>query len=142
MKTKFVLSAIFVLFIFIFNSLNAQTVLTAKKVTQSRGVSEYVIPTTDVFVEKPALSRGGCLVKLDNWTGFYVDVWIDKVYKGRLNPWETSSIVLPKSFEEVYCRTIGDTYHWFSEGECNEQFLLKMEESEEQEIKKSDGQDF
>jgi hypothetical protein len=125
------------------NFVNAQTELQGTKVVKSRGVSEYVIPAGDVAVEKPILSRGGCVVKFDNWTGFYVDLWVDKAYKGRLNPWENSQLILPEGYAEVYCRTMGDTYQWKSSGECNEEFLLKLETGEgEAETQGTDSQDF
>ncbi|MDD2385382.1 MAG: hypothetical protein PHP52_01210 [Bacteroidales bacterium] len=127
------------------NFANAQTELNATKVVKSRGVSEYVIPTGDVAIEKPILSRGGCIIKLDNWTGFYVDLWVDKMYKGRLNPWEGSQLVLPEGYAEVYCRTLGDTYQWQSSGECNEEFLLKLEaeaEAGETQTQDSDAKEF
>lgn len=127
--------------LFFANVLNAQTELTASKVVKSRGVSEYVIPAGDVAIEKPVLSRGGCVVKFDNWTGFYVDLWVDKVYKGRLNPWENSQLVLPEGYADVYCRTLGETYQWQSAGECNEEFLLKLETGEA-ETPANEGGDF
>lgn len=128
MNTKiFTLSLICGLF-FISNVLSAQEVLMATKVVKSRGAaSEYVVPSGDKYLEKPVLSRGGCLVKFDNWTGYYVDIWVDKTYKGRLNPWENSQLLLPEGYASVFCRTMGDTFQWQSAGECNEEFLLKLE---------------
>lgn len=127
MKTKITMLLVVGAFFFISNVVNAQQVLNGTKVVKSRGVSEYVIPTGDVAIEKPVLSRGGCVVKFDNWTGYYIDLWVDKVYKGRLNPWENSQLVLPEGYTEVFCRTLGETYQWQSSGECNEEFLLKLE---------------
>ncbi len=140
MKAKIKVILIVGLALFFVNQLNAQKTITATKVVKSRGISEYVVPTGDLAVEKPVLSRGGCLVKLDNWTGYYVDIWVDKVYKGRLNPWENSQLVLPESSSEVYCRTIGETYQWQSEGECNEEYHLKLEEKEN--AKSGDSEEF
>jgi hypothetical protein len=127
---------------FLSNVLSAQEVLNATKVTKSRGVSEYVLPVGDVFVEKPVLSRGGCVVQFDNWTGFYIDIWVDKTYKGRLNPWENSQLILPTGYADLFCRTSGETYQWQSAGECNEQFLLKLETTEESATPATEGQDF
>ncbi|HNQ69569.1 MAG TPA: hypothetical protein PKN32_14410 [Bacteroidales bacterium] len=145
MKAKITMLLITGAIFFMSNVLNAQEVLTATKVVKSRGVSEYVIPEGDTFLEKPILSRGGCTVKFDNWTGFYVDLWVDKVYKGRLNPWEDSQLILPQGYTEVYCRTMGETYQWQSVGECNEQFVLKLETEDLEEVntqKTDDNQDF
>jgi len=84
----------------------SQEILTATRVAKSRGAeSEYVVPD-EFFTERPALSRGGCVVKVDNWTGYYVDIWVNKNYKGRLNPWENSQLILNEAFGEIYCRTM------------------------------------
>lgn len=112
----------------------AQEVLTATRVVKSRGAeSEYVLPdmNDEVAIERPVLSRGGCVVKIDNWTGYYVDLWVDKNYKGRLNPWENSQLIMPNGFNEIYCRTMGESYQWMAGGECNEQFVLSMPEEDE-----------
>lgn len=128
MKAKITMLLIVGAAFFFVNQLNAQTILNGSKVVKSRGVSEYVIPTGDVAIEKPVLSRGGCVVDLDNWTGYYIDIWVDKVYKGRLNPWESSQMILPEGYDEVFCRTMGETYQWQSDGQCNEKFQLKLDE--------------
>ncbi len=141
MKTKITMLLVVGALFFISNVVNAQQVLNGTKVVKSRGVSEYVIPTGDVAIEKPVLSRGGCVVKFDNWTGYYIDLWVDKVYKGRLNPWENSQLVLPEGYAEVFCRTLGETYQWQSSGECNEEFLLKLE-TEESGASSTEGGDF
>ena len=112
----------------------AQAVLTATRVVKSRGAeSEYVLPdmNDEVAIERPVLSRVGCVVKIDNWTGYYVDLWVDKNYKGRLNPWENSQLIMPNGFNEIYCRTMGESYQWMAGGECNEQFVLSMPEEDE-----------
>ncbi len=143
MKAKITMLLIVGAAFFFVNQLNAQTVISGIKVVKSRGVSEYVVPAGDVAVEKPILSRGGCVVDLDNWTGYYVDIWVDKVYKGRLNPWESSQMILAEGYAEVYCRTMGETYQWQSAGECNEKFQLKLEEEAETEATDdSDSEDF
>lgn len=143
MKAKFTMLLIAGAIFCFTNLVNAQTELQGTKVVKSRGVSEYVIPSGDVLIAKPLMSRGGCVVKFDNWTGFYVDLWVDKVYKGRLNPWENSQLILPEGYTEVFCRSMGDTYQWQSAGECNEEFLLKLEAAEgETQTKSSDSKDF
>lgn len=141
MKAKITMLLLVGAFFLVSNVLNAQQVLNGTKVVKSRGVSEYVIPSGDVEIEKPVMSRGGCVVKFDNWTGFYIDLWVDKVYKGRLNPWENSQLVLPEGYTEVYCRTMGESYQWQSSGECNEEFSLKLE-TEGAESQSTDSQDF
>ena len=131
MKAKVTLLMVMVAFFFA-SQVSAQEILTATRVVKSRGAqSEYVVPQGDNAIERPVLSRGGCVVKLDNWTGYYVDIWVNKTYKGRLNPWENSQLILTESIEEVFCRTMGESYQWQSKSECNEQFVLQVPEEDE-----------
>jgi hypothetical protein len=142
MRTKLTFLVFLGAFFFLANTVEAQKVITAQKYVKSRGASEYVIPSGDLAIEKPVLSRGGCLIKFDNWTGYYVDLWVDKVYKGRLNPWENSQLLLPEGYKEVYCRTMGETYQWQSAGKCNEEFLLKLEEGSNAAATSTDSDEF
>jgi len=93
----------------------------------SRGVKQYIIPPDDIFVDKPLLSEGSCVVQFDNMTGYYIDVWVDKAYMGRLNPWENTELILPEGYTDVYCRTFDETYQWGSASNFNEQYQLKLE---------------
>ncbi len=127
--------------LFMSNISSAQEVIMGEKVVKSRGVDQYVVPAMDEFVDRPVLSRGGCVVKVDNWTGYYVDVWVDKLYKGRLNPWASNQMILNKGWTEVYARTMGESYQWKSAGECNEQLVLKLEAMESVE-EKTESEDF
>jgi len=107
----------------------------------TRGVSEYIIPDGEVFVEKSVLSTGSCVVQFENLTGYFVDIWVDKTYKGRLSPWENSQLILPKEYSDVFCRTMGGTHQWGSASEFNETFQLKLE-TEDVEGEESKGSDF
>ncbi|PLX08024.1 MAG: hypothetical protein C0596_08735 [Marinilabiliales bacterium] len=60
-------------------------------------------------------------------TGYYIDVWVDKAYMGRLNPWENTELILPEGYTDVYCRTLDETYQWGSASNFNEQYQLKLE---------------
>jgi hypothetical protein len=129
MKTKRLLLGLLAIGLLMSLSIDSftQTVLMGEKLIKTRGASEYVLPAEDVEMLKPVLSRGGCMVKIDNWTGYYIDLWVDKIYKGRLNPWASNQMILDGDWTEVYARTMGEAYQWSSEGECNEEFVLKLE---------------
>ncbi len=105
----------------------AQQVLVGEKYVQTRTIQQYLIPDTDEEIEQPVLSGHSCVVKVDNWTGHYIDIWIDSLYKGRLDPWASKQMIIGGNWTEVYCRTIGKTYQWKSSGACNEEFKLKLE---------------
>ena len=66
MKAKVTFLMVMVAFFFA-SQVSAQEILTATRVVKSRGAqSEYVVPQGDNAIERPVLSRGGCVVKLDN----------------------------------------------------------------------------
>ena len=129
MKKLIFVLAIMLMSIFAYS----QEILTATRVVKSRGAEvEYVIPD-EFFSERPILSRGGCIVKIDNWTGYYVDMWVNKNYKGRLNPWENSQLILNEEIDEIYCKTMGESYQWKSNsGECNNQIVLGIDEEDDE----------
>lgn len=106
----------------------AQQVLMGEKFVQTRTLSAYYIPDSDDLVEQVEQTDDACVVKLDNWTGHYIDFWVDKIYKGRLSPWASNQVVVGSKWTEIYCRTLGQSYQWKAEGECNEEFQLKLEE--------------
>jgi hypothetical protein len=133
MKTKF-LFPICVLFLLCYSNFStAQRVLVGEKMLHTRAISAYVIPNLDTQVEELVSSSESCIVKLDNWTGLYIDVWVDKIYKGRLNPWSESQVIVGTKWTEIYCKTMGQTYEWSAEGDCQEEFQLKLETEEPEE---------
>ena len=45
-------------------------------------------PTTDESVSEPTISRGGtCSMDFVNNAGYFIDIWFDEKYIGRISPW-------------------------------------------------------
>ena len=93
--------------------------LEGKKVEKSRGDSKYQRPSEDVAVAKPDKTRGACCLEFSNYTGYYIDVWVDNVYQGRISPWADGSVCVVDGWTTYYAETAGGTYYWSDQGTCN-----------------------
>ena len=93
MRKVFFVSAILLAFLFIIKGdLYAQVKSPTKNVTVKamRGSSGMnVTQPTDKPREK-SKKRGYCYIWFDNPTGYYVDIWVEDIYQGRLAPYSTS----------------------------------------------------
>jgi len=85
------------------------------KVTASRGADENIIAdkkanstkAETIVVQPPtkggAPSRGGyCYVTFDNWTGYYIDCYINGTYQGYVAPYGKGSITVSGGDNKVY----------------------------------------
>ncbi|MGH2565499.1 MAG: hypothetical protein ACRDE5_13365, partial [Ginsengibacter sp.] len=94
MKKVFFISAILFAFLWMVNSNayaqskapNKDVVVKAKKGSSGEKVMQ---PGDDKPREK-SKKRGYCYVWFDNPTGYYVDIWVEDIYQGRLAPYATS----------------------------------------------------
>ncbi len=104
--------------------------MTANDVPQGLNKENYKIPHMEEYVQQMPKDADMCSVSFENATGYYVDVWIDKTYKGRITPWKRMSLKLASKTYETYFRTSGGTIQWFSNGDCESTFVLEVEEDE------------
>ena len=104
----------------------------ATKVEKSRGENpnikkDFTCNAADVAVPKPAKSRGDlCSIKVDNWTGFYVKVFVDGDFYGWVSPWEDGSVTVYSGYTTVYCITAGGTLEWSGAGSCDGEYEYKI----------------
>ena len=118
-------------------NVNAQTakkasksvVLKSQKVENSRGENPNIkttAPTTDKKVDK---SRGDlCQINFDNYTGYYVNVYVDGNYQGQVGPYGSGNVyVVDGSYTTIYCQTAGGTYYWSTSGTCDYYFHYKLQ---------------
>lgn len=85
--------------------------------------SELTVPSGDEPREKKSKSRGYCYLYLDNFTAYYLDVWVEGQYQGRLSPYATSvrfDVWTPGNYTKWYAKTIGGTYSWSNDSYCND----------------------
>ena len=108
----------------------AQT-LTANDVPEGIKAEDYTYPETEQFVPPLPKDADICNISFENATGLYVDVWIDKAYKGRITPWKRMSMKLVMKDYDVYFRTSGGTYQWYSAGDCESAMVLELDDDDE-----------
>ncbi len=86
------------------------------------GGKEMNTPSTDE-VRPNTKKRGSCSLALDNYTGYFVDVWVEDQYQGRLEPYARSvkiNVWTPGNYTHWYAKTAGGTYYWSSDSQCND----------------------
>ena len=127
MKLRYFLLVVFVAIAF---GAKSQT-LTANEVPEGLDPADYEFPKMEEFEQQMPKDAVMCSVSFENATGFYVDVWIDKSYKGRITPWKRMAMKLASKDYEIYFRTSGGTFQWYSKGDCESAFVLEVEEEEE-----------
>lgn len=100
----------------------------AKTVEASRGANTNIksdAPTTDNAV---AQSRGAasCSIYFSNYTGYYVNVYVDGYYKGQLSPWGGGTVVVGDGYTSIYCITAGRTLEWSDAGNCYGSYTFRL----------------
>lgn len=128
MKRTVLLSVLMIAFVFATaNSASAQKFkdLVKQKVEATRGANSDLkdkVPCEmpDVVKSKIKKVKGSwCTIQFQNWTGYYIHIWVDGYYQGQLAPWAKSDIDVVSGWKDVYCETSGGTYSWVSEGDCD-----------------------
>jgi hypothetical protein len=100
--------------------------LKGKKVDKARGANPNIktdVPTVDKPVVK---ARGGCNIYFDNYTGYYVKVYVDGNYKGTLDGWGGGWVSVGGGYTTIYCVTTGGSYEWSANGDCNGEYRFKL----------------
>lgn len=126
MRKVFAVSAIFFAFLFFTQSNGyGQAKSPSKNVTvkAQKGSGQNVTQPTDEKPREKSKKRGYCYVWFDNPTGYYVDVWVEDIYQGRLAPYTTSvriNVWTPGDWTKWYAQTAGGTYSWSNNSYCND----------------------
>ena len=102
--------------------------LKAKTVETSRGVNSNIksdAPKSDTPV---AQARGGasCNIYFSNYTGYYVNIYVDGYYKGQLAPWGGGTVVVGDGYTSIYCITAGRTLEWSDAGNCFGSYTFRL----------------
>ena len=105
--------------------------ITAQKVEKSRGENpniEFSVPKTDDNpAPKPEKTRDPyCGIDFENWTGYYVEIYVNRIYRGTLGPWEKGSVTVYAGYTSIYCITSGGTYEWSKAGSCDYYFTYTL----------------
>lgn len=106
------------------NTTSAQKKVTVKvqsqKVEANRGSNPNVkseAPTTD---EPESKSRGTCMIEFHNYTGYYINLYVDGYYKGQMSPYGKSIVSVGNGYTTIYGISAGGTVEWPAKGgNCN-----------------------
>jgi hypothetical protein len=100
--------------------------LTAQSVDVNRGENPNIKserPTDDKVAEK---SRDNCSIYFDNYTGYYISIYVDGKYKGELAPYGSGTVVVGEGYTTIYCITAGKTKEWNASGNCEGSYTYKL----------------
>ncbi len=92
----------------------------ATEVVASRGSSPDLteLPAQDSAVDDTDCSCG-CYVTFDNYTGYWINIYVDSVFKGIIDPYGVGELWVIPSVRKYYAETTGHTYYWTAELGCN-----------------------
>jgi hypothetical protein len=100
----------------------------AKTVEASRGANTNIksdMPSSDTPVAQ-ARGAASCNINFSNYTGYYVNVYVDGYYKGQLSPWGSGSVVVGDGYTSIYCITAGRTLEWSDAGNCYGSYTFRL----------------
>lgn len=95
------------------------------KATKGKGAADIKQdrPTKDVPKEK---SRGACSVDFINHTGYTINVYMDGYFWGTLAPYSSGNVTDGNGYTKIYCVTVGGTYSWSAQGNCDHNFQYDL----------------
>jgi hypothetical protein len=125
-KILFILATLFAFLLMAENNVNAQAKAPTKDVivkAKSGPSNIKVMQPTDDKPREKSKKRGYCYIWFDNPTGYYIDIWVEDIYQGRLAPYSTSvriDVWTPGDWTKWYAQTSGGTYYWDQDSYCND----------------------
>jgi len=144
MKKRFFPLMLMVLasFVFAINSAYAQdsdkdiVVIKSKDVVKTRNSSAHIkvkAPVDDASpVDAPGLKGGKTsgnevILNFDNYTGFFVEVYVDGAYKGTVGAWGKLTVFNQEACNKIYCVTTGGSKDWLQKGKYKSSHTFKLE---------------
>ncbi len=100
----------------------------AKLVTTGQGVNPNIkseAPENDVE-ETESRGGGSCNIRFANYTGYYVNIYVDGYYRGQLSPRGGGTVVVAEGYTTIYCITAGKTLEWTDAGTCKNVYTFKL----------------
>lgn len=78
---------------------------------------------------RPKTTRGLCYLVYDNYTGYFIDIWIEGIYQGRVAPYAQLyrlEVWVPGKWTEIYMQTSDGKLYWKATGYCNDSRVLAL----------------
>lgn len=100
----------------------------AKTVEASRGPTPIIkSDAPDSDVEEPeSRGSGSCKVSFSNYTGYYINIYVDGYYRGQLSPRGGGTVLVNAGYTSIYCITAGKTQEWTDVGNCRRVYTFKL----------------
>ena len=109
----------------------------SKDVVKTRNYNPHIqsmVPKTDNNPQPAPIKKGGkkeegisdVEIIIDNFTGYYIDVYIDGTYKGTIGEWGTLNLSVKKPYKKLYCVTSGGTKDWLVTGDFDDNYTWKL----------------
>ncbi|MBI1223092.1 MAG: hypothetical protein GC180_10855 [Bacteroidetes bacterium] len=105
--------------------------LKAQKIAPSRGENPNIKskkPTEDKVDEK-VKTRGTttCDLKLENWSSYCVDVYVDGYYKCTMSSKTYMYVVVDLGYSSIYGESCGATMEWSKKGiQCSDSYTYRF----------------
>lgn len=97
-------------------------------VSASRGANPNIkseAPSSDAPVAQ-SRSANLCSIYFTNYTGYYINIYVDGYYKGQLSPWGGGTVVVGDGYTTIYCITAGKTLEWRDSGNCLGSYTYRL----------------
>ena len=127
-KVLFLLIAVFGLSLAFSNTAKAQTQRKKVAVTAQEVKEKKDMPGPDGGVRKKK-TRGYCYAYFDNYTGHYVDIWVEGIYQGRLSPYATTvriDVWVPGNWTKWYAETTDKSLYWSNSSYCKDSRVFTL----------------
>jgi hypothetical protein len=98
----------------------------ASVVESNRGSNPNIksqAPTSDT---EEAKSRGTCSIYFSNYTGYYINIYVDGYYRGQLAPWGGGTVNVGDGYTSIYCLSAGGTREWSDAGNCSGSYTFRL----------------
>ncbi len=105
--------------------------LKGAQITPSRGENPNIKgkkPETDE-VKKKEKTRGSytCDLKLENWSDYCIDVYVDGYYKCTMSPSTYMYTVVDLGYSSIYAQSCGGTTEWKAQGiSCSDRYTYRF----------------
>ena len=81
-------------------------------ITKAKGTNVQGQPATEDKSKGDVYGADYCDVTIDNWTGYYLDIYIDGSYRGTVAPYDKRVTWAIPGSTKLYAEAQGTTYYW------------------------------
>ena len=102
--------------------------VTASEVDKSKSENPNIKSKAPATDDNPAPKPKGALCQIDfaNYTGYYIDIYVNGYYIGTVSPWGTYPVDAYAGYTTIYCITTGGTFEWSRQGSCDYYFIYEL----------------